>query len=94
MNQKYVILGVVYGGHDTSVVLMIGGEIVTACEQERFDMVKHRRAFSHDVIRECLKIGGISRKDVNEVAVGADFNDLIRKAYLQPALEDQARIEF
>jgi carbamoyltransferase len=94
MNQKYVILGVVYGGHDTSAALMIGGKIIAACEQERFDLVKHSRAFPHDAIRECLKIGGISWKDVNEVSVGADFIDLIRKVYLQPALESKERIDF
>ena len=92
MSQKHVILGVEYGGHDTSAALMIGGKIIAACEQERFDLVKHSRAFPHDAIRECLKIGDISWKDVNEVSVGADFIDLIRKVYLEPALKDKDRI--
>ena len=94
MIQKYSILGLEYGGHDTSAALMIGGKLVAACEQERFDLVKHSRAFPHDAIRECLKIGGISWNDLNEISMGSDYIDMIRKVYLQPALENTERIAF
>ena len=94
MSKKYVILGVQYGGHDTSAALMIESEIVAACEQERFDLVKHSRAFPHEAIKECLKIGEISFEDISEITVGADYVDMIRKVYLKPALEDIERIEF
>ena len=94
MIKKYSILGLEYGGHDTSAALMIGGKLVAACEQERFDLVKHSRAFPHDAIRECLKIGSISWNDLNEISMGSDYIDMIRKFYLQPALENTERIAF
>jgi carbamoyltransferase len=94
MTQEYAILGVEYGGHDTSAALMIGGTLIAACEQERFDLVKHSRAFPHDAIRECLKIGDISWNELNELSVGFNGIDKIRKVYLEPALEYTERIEF
>ena len=39
------ILGINFGGHDTSASLMINGELISACEQERYDYVKHSRNF-------------------------------------------------
>ena len=32
--KKYIVLGINYGGHDTSAALGVNGEIVSACEQE------------------------------------------------------------
>ena len=31
------ILGINFGGHDTSASLMINGKLIAACEQERYD---------------------------------------------------------
>jgi len=95
INSSFSALGIQYGGHDTSASLLVNGEIVTACEQERFDLVKHSRAFPIDAINECLKIAGL--KDINQidvVAYGADILDCIKKVYLEPALKDIKRIEF
>ena len=39
------ILGINYGGHDTSACVMINGKLIAACEQERYDYVKHSRNF-------------------------------------------------
>ena len=37
------ILGIHYGGHDTSAALMIDGKLVAACEEERYTKNKHTR---------------------------------------------------
>ena len=63
------ILGICFGGHDTSAALMIGGELVSACEEERYNRDKHTRAFPINAIKDCLKIGGIAMQDINEIAI-------------------------
>ena len=52
------ILGINFGGHDTSATIIKNGEIVAACEQERYDGIKHSRKFPIDAINDCLKIFG------------------------------------
>ena len=37
------ILGIKYGGHDTSAALMIDGELVAACAQERYTKDKQQK---------------------------------------------------
>ena len=38
-----IILSIKYGGHDTAASLMINGEIIAACSQERYTRDKHSR---------------------------------------------------
>ena len=94
MRYGYSVLGVSFGGHDTSAALVINNKIVAACEQERFDLKKHTRSFPHEAINECLKLAGIKLSNIDEISIGADLIDLIRKIYLKPALKDNKRIEF
>ena len=94
MKNDYAVLGVCFGGHDTSAALVINNKIIAACEQERFDLIKHSRSFPHEAINECLKIAGIKLADVDEISIGVDIIDAIRKYYLKPAMEDNKRIEF
>ena len=94
MKDKSIILGIKYGGHDTSATLIINNKVVAACEQERFDLEKHSRAFPHQAIEECLNIAGIHLNEVDEISYGNDYLDMIRKVYLQPAIENKIRIRF
>ena len=94
MKNDYAVLGVCFGGHDTSAALVINNKIIAACEQERFDLIKHSRSFPHEAINECLKIAGIKLADVDEISIGVDIIDAIRKYYLKPAMKDNKRIEF
>ncbi len=95
MNTKpTIILGINYGGHDSAACLVIDGRIVAACEQERYDKIKHSRAFPTEAINDCLRIGNVSMSDVDEIAVGYDPVLLIRETYLKSAMEDEARIGF
>ena len=89
MKNDYAVLGVCYGGHDTSASLVINNKIIAACEQERFDLIKHSRSFPHEAINECLKIASIKLADVDEISIGVDVIDLIRKYYLKPAMKDK-----
>lgn len=92
MKERTVILGLNVGGHDTSAALVIDGDLVAVCEQERYTRDKHSNRFPSEALADCLKIAGLSINDVTEVAVSTDFARLIRETYLKPALYDDRRL--
>lgn len=92
MKKKYIVLGINYGGHDTSAALGINGEIVAACEQERYDKIKHSRNFPIDAINDCLKIASKKINDIDEIAINNNFYELVKKIYIEPALGDRGRL--
>ena len=79
---KFIQLAIHYGGHDTSAAISIGSEIVSATEQERYDLVKHSRKFPIDAINDCLKIANLKMKEVDNVIITTDFVRSIRKFYI------------
>ena len=93
MKKKYKVLGINYG-HDSSASLGIDGEIIAACEQERYDLKKHSRNFPIDAINDCLKIGKIKINNLDEIALSMDFDDLVKKNYIEPALKNKERLKF
>ena len=52
------ILGLNAVGHDTSSTLIKNGHVISACEQERYDLQKHSRNFPTEAVNDCLKIAG------------------------------------
>jgi carbamoyltransferase len=86
------ILGVKYISHDTAAALMRDGKIIAACEQERYTLDKHSRLFPIDALRDCLKMGGITYDEVDEIAFGGDPEACLRRTYLEPALHDFRRL--
>ena len=92
--RKPYILGINFGGHDTSAALMTGGQLVAACAQERYDLVKHSREFPRDAIQDCLSIASINIDQVDLVAYSNDNKHLIRERYLRPALTSDSRLNF
>ena len=88
------ILGIKYGGHDTSAAIMINGKIVAACAQERFSLDKHSRKFPIDAINECLKLSKLKIKNIDEIAFVNDLKSYIREIYLKPAIKDNDRMKF
>ena len=48
--MKNVILGINWGGHDTSAAIMIDGKLIAACEEERYIGEKHTRNFPTNAI--------------------------------------------
>jgi len=94
MKATHAILGLSYGSHDTAAALLIDGRLAAACEQERYTRDKHSRLFPNDAIADCLKIGGITMKDLSEIAIGIDTVRFVRETYIRPALHDDDRIAF
>ena len=66
------ILGIKYGGHDSSAALMVDGNLIAACAQERYTKDKHSRKFPLEAINDCLKIGQKVGQKILEIA-GAEF---------------------
>ena len=62
------ILGINYGGHDTSAALLKDGKLVAACEEERYCGDKHTRDFPKNAINDCLKIGSLEVSDIDVVS--------------------------
>ena len=89
-----IILGITYGGHDSSACLTVGGKLVAACEEERFNRKKHTQEFPTLAINECLKKAGITINDVNEIGFIFDPILIIKEKYLKLALEDERKIQF
>ncbi len=66
--MKSVILGINFGGHDTSAALMIDGQLIAACEEERYIGEKHTRQFPTNAIRDCLSIAQVDVSDIGMVS--------------------------
>ena len=88
------ILGIKYGGHDTSAALMIDGKLIAACAQERYTKDKHSRKFPLEAINDCLKIGGISLDQIDEIAYVNDIKTFLKEIYVKPALRSLSRLKF
>ncbi len=72
MNKDIIILGLNYGGHDTSACLMINGSLIAGCEEERYTKQKHTRDFPKNAINDCLKKADITINDVDEITLSYD----------------------
>ena len=72
MEKNIIILGLNFGGHDTSACLMKNGILLAACEEERYTKEKHTRDFPKNAINDCLKIAKISINDVDEITLSYD----------------------
>jgi carbamoyltransferase len=63
------ILGVHFKSHDASAALVRDGELLAACEEERFNRQKHTRALPAGAIASCLAEAGICIDQIDHVAV-------------------------
>ena len=91
--MKYV-LGIKYGGHDSSAALLINGKLVAACAQERYTRDKHSKLFPKEAINDCLKAAGIKINQIQELAFVNDLKMMIRELYLKTALKNDDRLKF
>ena len=80
-------------GHDTSSTLIKNGEVVAACEEERYTKIKHSRSFPLNSINDCLKIGNIKIKDVDIISVGWLPKKHVKEFYFNQVLEDSNKID-
>ena len=91
--MKYV-LGIKYGGHDSSAALLVNGKLVAACAQERYTRDKHSKLFPTEAINDCLKAAGIKINQIQELAFVNDLKMMIRELYLKTALKNDDRLNF
>ena len=87
------ILGLHYGGHDTSASITIDGKLIAACEEERYNKEKHTRSFPVNAIKDCLKISKLKIKDIDIISYGNDPLLQIREKYFKLAIKDNYRIK-
>ena len=74
-----VILGI-HDGHDCSASVMIDGRIIAAAQEERFSGEKVDCGYPERAIEACLKLAGISAKDLDHVAVAtSNFSPVLTK---------------
>lgn len=64
-----IILGLNAYHGDAAACLIKDGEVVAACEEERFRRIKHCAGFPSSAIRACLNQMGISIDDVDAIAI-------------------------
>lgn len=62
-----IILGISCFYHESAAALIYDGEIIAACEEERFSRKKHDASFPQNAINFCLKEGGLSIDKVDYV---------------------------
>ena len=58
------ILGINAYHGDASACLVQDGKLIAACEEERFNRIKHCAGLPHLAAAYCLKEGGIAMSDV------------------------------
>ena len=85
--KKFTVLGLNYtGGHDSSAAIMINGILISAHEEERFNLEKHTGKFPKQAILQCLKDAKIKKDDIDLVCLGFDQKKFIREKYLKMSL--------
>ena len=72
MSKNYTVLGLNFGGHDTSACLMVNGKLLVACEEERYTKQKHTRDFPENAINDCLKQVNLSIENIHEITLSYD----------------------
>jgi len=92
MSRSFTVVGINYGGHDTSAALMRDGQLLAACEQERYTRDKHSRRFPTEAIQGCLDLANLTMPEVDVVAYAFEPLYHIREAYLRPAMSSRDRV--
>jgi carbamoyltransferase len=66
------ILGINAYHGDSAAALVRDGELVAACEEERYNRIKHWAGFPEESVKRCLQCAGIGMEEVDHVAVSFD----------------------
>jgi carbamoyltransferase len=77
-----IILGIKSAGPDTSATLIKDGKIVAASGEDRFNREKHTSKFPEYAINFCLKNAYIEISDVDEVAIGMQWNKRAKSRFI------------
>jgi carbamoyltransferase len=62
------IIGLNHGEIDSSAALVVGGKVVAACSEERFNRQKKSRAFPQQALQFCLRTGRLELQGCDAVA--------------------------
>ena len=62
-----VILGLNIFHAESSACIIVDGQIIAACEEERFSFIKNYAGFPKNAIEYCLKAANL--KDINDVDI-------------------------
>lgn len=62
-----IILGISAYFHDSSATIIVGGEIIAAVQEERFNRNKHSAVFPTKSIEHCLSAAGVTLQDVDVI---------------------------
>ncbi|MBF0372122.1 MAG: carbamoyltransferase [Alphaproteobacteria bacterium] len=65
-----VILGI-HDGHEASACVMVGGEVISAAQEERFSGLKVEYGYPAKAIEACLSLAGLSEGDIDEVVIAS-----------------------
>src|SRR5262245_53530309 len=84
------VLGINAVFHESAAALLVDGKVVSACEEERFNRVKHAKPSQVDnphelpehAIRFCLDDAGLQASEIDRVAYS--FDPELRRAEYQP----------
>lgn len=79
-----VILGINAQHAGASAAVVIDGRVIAAMPEERLNRVKYYGGFPHQAVAECLRLAGVTLRDVDRVALGRDprANRLRKAAYV------------
>ena len=72
MKNSLIVIGISCYYHDSSAVLVINGEIVSAFQEERFTRKKFDNSFPINSINSCLKYSNLKMQDVNIISYYED----------------------
>ena len=88
--KNFTVLGLNFtGGHDSSAAIMVNGKLISAYEEERFNLEKHTGKFPINSINQCLKDAKIRKKNIDLICLGFDQKKFIREKYLRMSLNDE-----
>jgi carbamoyltransferase len=63
------ILGITSYHESASAAIVCDGQLVAACEEERFNRIKYYGGFPTQAIRYCLKEAGLKATDIDHIAI-------------------------
>ena len=66
------VLGISCFYHDSSSALISEGNVVVACQEERFSRIKHDKSFPESAIKFCLDYTDLTLGDIDEVVFYED----------------------
>ena len=64
-NTNLKIIGISAYYHDSAAALIVNGEIISACQEERFTRKKHDSSFPYNSIKFCLENSNLSILDID-----------------------------